>query len=46
MIASPIKLKGSGVISSLTSSDGIIEIFPNQEGLKKGDKVIVKLLPK
>ncbi|UCC20917.1 MAG: molybdopterin molybdotransferase MoeA [Promethearchaeota archaeon] len=45
-IAKPIKLKGSGVISSLTSSDGIIEISPNQEGLKKGERVIVKLFPK
>ncbi|MFX1503976.1 MAG: gephyrin-like molybdotransferase Glp [Promethearchaeota archaeon] len=45
-IAIPIKLKGSGMISSLTTSDGIIEIPPNQEGLKKGEKVIVKLFPK
>lgn len=45
-IANPIKLKGSGVISSLTTSDGIIEIPPNQEGLKKGERVIVKLFPK
>jgi molybdenum cofactor synthesis domain-containing protein len=42
-IAIPIRLKGSGIISSLTESDGIIEIPPSQEGLKKGDKVIVKL---
>ncbi|MFX1329003.1 MAG: gephyrin-like molybdotransferase Glp [Promethearchaeota archaeon] len=45
-IAIPVKLKGSGIISSLTSSDGIIEIPPHQEGLKKGDSVIVKLFPK
>ena len=45
-VAIPVKLKGSGVISSLTSSDGIIEIPPNQEGLKKGETVIVKLFPK
>ena len=45
-IAHPVKLKGSGVISSLTESDGIVEIPPYQEGLKKGDKVIVKLFPK
>ena len=45
IIANPIKLKGSGVISSLTSSDGIVEILPHQEGLKKGDNVIVKLMP-
>jgi molybdenum cofactor synthesis domain-containing protein len=45
-IAIPIKLRGSGVISSLTNSDGIIEIPPYQEGLKKGSKVLVKLFPK
>jgi molybdopterin molybdotransferase len=45
IIANPIKLRGSGVISSLTSSDGIVEILPHQEGLKKGDQVIVKLMP-
>ncbi|KKN23544.1 hypothetical protein LCGC14_0903890 [marine sediment metagenome] len=44
-IAHPVKLKGSGVISSLTESDGIVEIPPYQEGLKKGDKVTVKLFP-
>ncbi|MFX0035729.1 MAG: gephyrin-like molybdotransferase Glp [Candidatus Hermodarchaeota archaeon] len=45
-VAIPVKLKGSSIISSLISSDGIIEIPPNQEGLKKGDRVIVKLFPK
>ena len=44
--AIPVKLKGSGVISSLTFSDGIIEIPPHQEGLKKGDSVIVKVFPR
>lgn len=44
-VAIPVKLKGSGVISSLTESDGIVEIPPHQEGLKKGEKVIVKLFP-
>jgi len=46
MIAVPVKLRGSGVISSLTFSDGIVEILPLQEGLKKGENVIVKLHPK
>lgn len=45
-IAIPVKLKGSGVISSLTASDGIVEIPPDQEGLKKGERVIVKFFPK
>jgi len=42
-VAIPVKLKGSGIISSLTESDGIVEILPYQEGLKKGEKVMVKL---
>jgi len=46
IVANPVKLKGSGVISSLTESDGIVEILPHQEGLKKGEKVIVKLFPR
>ncbi|MFW9827483.1 MAG: gephyrin-like molybdotransferase Glp [Candidatus Thorarchaeota archaeon] len=46
IIAVPIKLRGSSIISSLTSSDGIVEILPNQEGLKKGDQVIVKMHPR
>ena len=45
-IAYPVKLKGSGVISSLTESNGIVEIPPHQEGLKMGDRVTVKLFPK
>ena len=44
-IAIPTRLKGSGIISSLTESHGIIEIPPYQEGLKKGEKVLVKLFP-
>ncbi|MHA1762824.1 MAG: molybdopterin molybdotransferase MoeA [Promethearchaeota archaeon] len=46
LVAIPVKLKGSGIISSLTQSDGIVEIPPFQEGLKKGEKVFVKLFPK
>jgi molybdenum cofactor synthesis domain-containing protein len=46
IIATPVKLRGSSVISSLTFSDGIIEILPNQEGLKKGDQIMVKIHPK
>ncbi|MHA2182882.1 MAG: molybdopterin molybdotransferase MoeA [Promethearchaeota archaeon] len=46
LVAIPVKLKGSGVISSLTESDGIVEIPPHQEGLKKGENVFVKLFPK
>jgi len=46
IIAKPIRLKGSGIISSITNSDGIVEIPSYQEGLKKGDIVLVKLFPK
>jgi len=44
-IAFPVKLKGSGIISSLTQSDGIVEISEDKEGLKKGEKVSVYLHP-
>jgi molybdenum cofactor synthesis domain-containing protein len=42
-LAFPVKLKGSGIISSLTESDGIVEISEEKEGLKKGEQVIVHL---
>ena len=43
ILANPVRLKGSGVISSLTESDGIVEIPEGQEGLKKGEKVFIDL---
>ncbi len=46
LYADPVMLKGSGVISSLTESDGIVEIDSEREGLKKGDQIVVKLFPK
>lgn len=45
IIAESVRLKGSGVISSLTEADGVVEISKEREGLKKGEKVIVKLFP-
>ncbi|NHJ21863.1 MAG: molybdopterin molybdenumtransferase MoeA [Candidatus Lokiarchaeota archaeon] len=45
VLALPVKLKGSGVISSLTQSDGIVEISEEMEGMKKGDNVLVYLYP-
>jgi len=45
LIALPVKLKGSGIISSLTQSDGFVEISEEKEGLKKGEKVLVYLHP-
>lgn len=44
-LANPVKLKGSGIISSLTQSDGIVEISEDKEGLKKGEEVVVYLNP-
>jgi molybdopterin molybdotransferase len=44
-LALPVKLKGSGIISSLTQSDGIVEISEEKEGLKKGENVLVYLHP-
>ncbi len=44
-LALPVRLKGSGIISSLTQSDGIVEISEDKEGLKKGEKVLVYLHP-
>ena len=46
IIAIPVRLKGSGVISTLTESDGIVEISSFQEGLNKGDKIQVRMHPK
>ncbi|MHA1149937.1 MAG: molybdopterin molybdotransferase MoeA [Promethearchaeota archaeon] len=45
LLAIPIRLKGSGILSSLTNSDGIVEIAPFQEGLRKGESVFVKRHP-
>ncbi|MFW9949102.1 MAG: gephyrin-like molybdotransferase Glp [Candidatus Thorarchaeota archaeon] len=45
ILAIPVKLKGSGIISSLTKSDGIVVISEENEGLKKGEKVLVYLYP-
>ena len=45
VLAIPVKLKGSGIISSLTHSDGIVEISEDKEGLKKAEKVVVYLYP-
>jgi molybdopterin molybdotransferase len=43
--ATPTRLKGSSLISSLVKSDGIVEIPENVEGLEKGMIVPVRLFP-
>jgi len=45
ILAIPVKLKGSGILSSLTQSDGIVVISEENEGLKKGEKVLIYLYP-
>ncbi len=42
--ASPVRLSGSGILSSMTKSDGYILIEDEKEGVEKGEKVIVHLL--
>jgi molybdenum cofactor synthesis domain-containing protein len=46
LVAHPLRSSGSGIISSMTKADGIVEIPEEAEGLEKGSKVIVKLFPK
>jgi molybdenum cofactor synthesis domain-containing protein len=45
-VAYPVRSSGSGIISSMTKADGLIEISEDLEGLEKGSKVIVKLFPR
>jgi molybdopterin molybdotransferase len=45
-VAYPVRSSGSGIISSMTKADGLIEISEDVEGLEKGSKVIVKLFPR
>jgi molybdopterin molybdotransferase len=45
-VAYPVRSSGSGIISSMTKADGLIEISEDVEGLDKGSKVIVKLFPR
>ncbi|MHA2294331.1 MAG: hypothetical protein ACXACK_19390, partial [Candidatus Hodarchaeales archaeon] len=42
--ALPIQIGGSGILSSIVHSDGVIMIPESSEGLKKGDCVDVTLL--
>ncbi|OLS23847.1 MAG: Molybdopterin molybdenumtransferase [Candidatus Heimdallarchaeota archaeon LC_3] len=44
-LAVPIQISGSGRLSNITESDGIIRIYENSEGLKEGDNVLVELYP-
>jgi molybdenum cofactor synthesis domain-containing protein len=46
IIAHPLRSSGSGVISSMTKADGLVEISEDEEGLEKGSRVVVKLFTK
>ena len=37
----PVRVSGSGILSSMTKSDGFVVIAANKEGLEEGDRVTV-----
>jgi molybdopterin molybdotransferase len=37
----PIRVSGSGILSSMTKSDGFVVIEENKEGVEEGEKVEV-----
>lgn len=44
--AEPVRVKGSGVLSTMTKANGYVEIPENREGLEEGESVIVHLFDK
>ena len=44
--AEPVRIKGSGVLSTMTKANGYVEIPENREGLEEGESVIVHLFDK
>ncbi len=44
LIASPIAITGSGLLSSITKADGIVVIGEDYEGVEEGSEVSVELL--
>ena len=44
LVAEPIAITGSGLLSSVTKADGMVVIREDLEGLEKGDEVEVELL--
>ncbi len=44
--AEPVRIKGAGVLSTMTKANGYVEIPENQEGLEDGESVIVHLFDK
>jgi len=41
--AEPIRVSGSGILSSMTKSDGFVLIEENKEGIEEGEKVAVNV---
>ena len=39
----PIRVSGSGILSSVTSSDGFVIIEENIEGIEEGERIVVNL---
>jgi len=44
--AEPVRIKGSGVLSTMTKANGYVEIPENREGVEEGESVIVHLFDK
>ena len=44
--AEPVRIKGSGVLSTMTKANGYVTIPENREGLEEGETVIVHLFDK
>jgi len=44
LIATPMALTGSGLLSSITKADGLVVIPEDREGVEEGDEVEVELL--
>jgi molybdopterin molybdotransferase len=44
--AEPIRIKGSGILSTLTKANGYVAIPEDREGLEKGDSITVHLFDK
>lgn len=45
-LAEPIRIKGAGVLSTMTKANGYVEIPENREGLEDGESVVVQLFDK
>ncbi len=44
--AEPVRIKGAGVLSTMTKANGYVKIPENREGLEEGESVVVHLFDK